>query len=174
MGKGAISPFPSVFNLFEKLSSIFIKFEIAVCKFFHFGRVQNLSFGKGLMNWSPQKISDNLLAPLQQQNTSISIMINKPIKTAKTMATMTPVSSPESSVLAPILTETKKTHKVFGPWRTFLSTLYLICQFKAFQIQQQIKIWCQKYRQMGIQLSDWVENVGNEEIARYEQFLLFP
>ena len=36
-------------------------------------------------------------------------------------------------------------------------------------------IRCQKYEQMGIQLSDRVENiVGNEEIARYEQFLLFP
>ena len=28
---------------------------------------------------------------------------------------------------------------------------------------------------MGIQLSDWVENiVGKGEIAHYEQFLLFP
>ena len=28
---------------------------------------------------------------------------------------------------------------------------------------------------MGIQLSNWVENiVGTGEIARYEQFLLFP
>ena len=27
---------------------------------------------------------------------------------------------------------------------------------------------------MGIQLSDCVENVGKGEIARYEQFLLFP
>ena len=28
---------------------------------------------------------------------------------------------------------------------------------------------------MGIQFSDWVENIaGKEEIARYEQFLLFP
>ena len=32
-----------------------------------------------------------------------------------------------------------------------------------------------KYGQMGIQLSDLVENiVGKGEIARYEQFLLFP
>ena len=32
------------------------------------------------------------------------------------------------------------------------------------------KIWTN-----GVQLSDWVENiVGKEEIARYEQFLLFP
>ena len=32
-----------------------------------------------------------------------------------------------------------------------------------------------KFRQMGIQLSDLVENiVGKEEIAHYEQFLLFP
>ena len=39
----------SVFNPFEDLSSIFIKFEIVVCKLFQFGRVKNLSFGKGLM-----------------------------------------------------------------------------------------------------------------------------
>ena len=32
-----------------------------------------------------------------------------------------------------------------------------------------------KYGQMGIQLSDWVENiVGKGEIACHEQFLLFP
>ena len=32
-----------------------------------------------------------------------------------------------------------------------------------------------KYCQIGIQFSVWVENiVGKEEIARYEQFLLFP
>ena len=32
-----------------------------------------------------------------------------------------------------------------------------------------------KYLQMGIQFSDWVENiVGKEDIARYEQYLLFP
>ena len=41
--------------------------------------------------------------------------------------------------------------------------------------QQQIKIWCQKYGQMGIQLSNCNENiVGKGEIARYKQFLLFP
>ena len=46
---------------------------------------------------------------------------------------------------------------------------------KALPIQQQIKIWCQNYGQMGIQLFDSVENiVGKGEIARYEQFLLFP
>ena len=32
-----------------------------------------------------------------------------------------------------------------------------------------------KIKKMGIQFSDWVENiVGKEEIAHYEQFLLFP
>ena len=32
-----------------------------------------------------------------------------------------------------------------------------------------------KYEQIGIQLSDWVENiVGRGEITCYEQFLLFP
>ena len=41
--------------------------------------------------------------------------------------------------------------------------------------RQIIKLWFQKYGQMGIKLSDWVENiVGKGEIARYEQFLLFP
>ena len=30
-------------------------------------------------------------------------------------------------------------------------------------IQQQIKIWCQKYGQMEIQLSDWVENIVEKE-----------
>ena len=36
-------------------------------------------------------------------------------------------------------------------------------------------IRCQKCGKMGIQLSDSVENiVGKGEIARYEQFLLFP
>ena len=53
--------------------------------------------------------------------------------------------------------------------------LYHMCQLWALPIQQQIKIWSQKYGQIGIQLSDWVENiVGKEEIALYEQFLLFP
>ena len=38
----------SVFYPFGELSAIFIKFEIVVCKHFEFGRVLNLSFGKGL------------------------------------------------------------------------------------------------------------------------------
>ena len=59
--------------------------------------------------------------------------------------------------------------------KKMLLTLYLIYQFEALLIQQQIKIWCQKYGQLGIQLSDLVENiVGIGEIANYEQFLLFP
>ena len=37
------------------------------------------------------------------------------------------------------------------------------------------EIRCQKFGQMGIQVSDRVENiVGKGEIACYEQFLLFP
>ena len=39
----------SVFYPFDKLSAIFIKFKIVVCKLFQFGRVKNLSFGKGLI-----------------------------------------------------------------------------------------------------------------------------
>ena len=38
----------SVFYPFEEPSSIFFRFEIVVCKLFQFGRVLNLSFGKGL------------------------------------------------------------------------------------------------------------------------------
>ena len=38
----------SVFYPFGKLSAIFIKFKIVVCKLFQSGRVKNLSFGKGL------------------------------------------------------------------------------------------------------------------------------
>ena len=37
----------NVFYPFEELSAIFIKFRIVVCKPFQFGRVKNLSFGKG-------------------------------------------------------------------------------------------------------------------------------
>ena len=39
----------SVFYLFVELSAIFIKSEIVVCKIFQFGRVYNMSFGKGLI-----------------------------------------------------------------------------------------------------------------------------
>ena len=38
----------SVFYPLEELSSISTKFKIVVCKLFRIGRVQNLSFGKGL------------------------------------------------------------------------------------------------------------------------------
>ena len=36
------------FYLFGELSVIFNQFEIVVCNLFHFGRVYNLLFGKGL------------------------------------------------------------------------------------------------------------------------------
>ena len=39
----------SVFYPFRELSAMFIKSEIVVCKLFQFGRVLNLSFGKGLI-----------------------------------------------------------------------------------------------------------------------------
>ena len=50
----------SVFYLFEELYAIFIKVKIVVCKPFQFGRVWNLSFGKGLtsnkiLDWSKLK-----------------------------------------------------------------------------------------------------------------------
>ena len=37
----------SVFYPLGELCAIFIKFEIVVCKYFQFGRVQNCRFGKG-------------------------------------------------------------------------------------------------------------------------------
>ena len=37
----------SVFYLFGEVFAIFIKFEIVVCKLFHFGTVKKLLFGKG-------------------------------------------------------------------------------------------------------------------------------
>ena len=42
-------------------------------------------------------------------------------------------------------------------------------------VQQQIKIWWQKYGQMWIHVSARVENMeGKGDFARYEQFLLLP
>ena len=38
-------------------------------------------------------------------------------------------------------------------------TIYLMSQFGALPVQQQIKTWYQKYGQIGIQLSDWVEKI---------------
>ena len=49
MGKGEISPFPTVFSTrFGELFVMFIKFKIVVCKLFQFVRAYNLLFGKGL------------------------------------------------------------------------------------------------------------------------------
>ena len=46
-----------VFNLFGELPAIFIKLGIVVCKLFHFGIVENLSFGKGLKDCQKLKQS---------------------------------------------------------------------------------------------------------------------
>ena len=65
IGKGLISPFSTVFSIllenFPSFSDL-IKFKIVVCKFFDFGRVHNLSFGKELtlyqmtvLDWSKFK-----------------------------------------------------------------------------------------------------------------------
>ena len=48
VGKGEIAFSHSVFYPFVELSANLIPFEIVVCKLFQFGKVQNLSFGKGL------------------------------------------------------------------------------------------------------------------------------
>ena len=72
-----------------------------------------------------------------------------------------------------VLQTQKKKQDLFGKGLT----LYLICQsWGSFNsTAKKKKIGCQKYGQIWIQLSDLVENiVGKEEIASYEQFLLFP
>ena len=58
----------SVFFLFRKLSAIFIKFEIVVCKLFEFGRVVNLSFEKGL------KVALQILGRKFYENTEKSFL----------------------------------------------------------------------------------------------------
>ena len=79
--------------------------------------------------------------------------------------------SPFFSVFTRLLLQTCKNKGLFE--KGF--TLYLIYQFWARPIQQQIKMRSQKYGQMRIQLSDCVEYiVGEGEIVRYEQCLLFP
>ena len=54
----ATSRFPTVFStLLENFLLFFIIFEIVVCKLFRFGRVWNLSFGKGLEAlWKDEKM----------------------------------------------------------------------------------------------------------------------
>ena len=59
MGKGEKCWLPcltvfskGVFYLFEELTTIFINLEIAACKLSEFGRVHNLSTGKGSTNCS--------------------------------------------------------------------------------------------------------------------------
>ena len=47
----------SVFYLFEELSDIFNKIEIVVCELFQFGRVSNLTSGKGLTERNLQSVS---------------------------------------------------------------------------------------------------------------------
>ena len=44
---------PQCFEQVWRIPAIFIKFEIVVCSFFQFGRVLNLSFGKGLSRLYP-------------------------------------------------------------------------------------------------------------------------
>ena len=79
--------------------------------------------------------------------------------------------SPFSSGFTRLLRQTCKNKGLFGKGLA----LYLIYQFWARPIQQQIKMRSQKYGQMKIQLSDCVENmVGEGEIVRYGQCLLFP
>ena len=46
--------FPKGFYPFGERSAIFIKFEIVICKLFHFERVQNLSFWKGLNDFQEE------------------------------------------------------------------------------------------------------------------------
>ena len=47
---------------------------------------------------------------------------------------------------------------------------FLICQFYALQIQQQIKIGYQKYEKMGKQLSDWVKMLWKKKLIVKSNF----
>ena len=70
VGKGEIARYDnfsfscSVFHPFRELSGIHIKLEIVLSKLFQFGRVYNLSFGKGLIDEIQPKrtISDSVSA----------------------------------------------------------------------------------------------------------------
>ena len=67
----------SVFYLFEDLSSIFIKFEIVVCIPFHFGRVFNLSFGKGLKRFIDCMVFNalfNIISPISWRPEHLSML----------------------------------------------------------------------------------------------------
>ena len=56
----------SVFYMFGELSAIFVNLKIVVCQNFEFGRVKNLSFGKGLKQKSTLRVLLNpFLDPLQ-------------------------------------------------------------------------------------------------------------
>ena len=63
----------SVFYFVKGLSTIFIKVEIVACKLFHFGRVQNLSFGKGLISC----LSTSILEPFTTQSRVITTLNSK-------------------------------------------------------------------------------------------------
>ena len=56
----------SVFHLFGKLSAIFIKFKIVICQHFELGRVQTLSFGKGLRLFLIERKEENTGHPFPE------------------------------------------------------------------------------------------------------------
>ena len=56
-----------------------------------------------------------------------------------------------------------------------LLTLSQTTNFRLFQIERVCRQQFFRFEEYGRKLSRWVENtVGKREIARYEQFLLFP
>ena len=65
-----------IFNHFRELSAIYIKFNIVVCKLFQFGRVQNLSSGKGLnfylSSWTWNNTGAKYLNPSKMTNFVLS------------------------------------------------------------------------------------------------------
>ena len=69
----------SVFYPFGELSAIFIKFKIVVCKLFQFGRVKNMSFGKGLICSLTLYIFENCQRPdIQELLHIIFLLIRAP------------------------------------------------------------------------------------------------
>ena len=57
----------SVFYLFEELSAVSNKIEIIVCSLFQFGRVLNLSFGKGSKRTQENRAITSLIDHLSRQ-----------------------------------------------------------------------------------------------------------
>ena len=64
-------------SVFYPLGRIFIIFEIVVCKLFQFGRVQNLSFGKGLILYTVFHTETGAVMSQNNQKTCYNVKPHK-------------------------------------------------------------------------------------------------